>query len=345
MSDDNPPRLPQVFDPNDPRLTSTTPEATADGDVLPPRPLRQDGIRIPTVADLQHGISWGLWLISSAIGLIVMAALLRFWTFVWDLFQRNDWIGWTALGLAAILLISAAVLLIREVAGLFLLAKLQRLRRQSEAALADRKEASAKSLLRELRALYAGRPELAWARADLKEHDRAIMTPTERLALFDRVLMATVDDQARQVIAQSARRVAVVTAITPFAVLDMGFVLYENLRMMRRVATVYGGRPGLATLLNLFWRVLGHVIATGGLAMTDDLFGQFVGQGIAKRLSARAGQGMFNGGLTARLGLAAIDISRPLPFIEAKRPRFRDLALEVGKGLASGQKPDAEPVE
>jgi len=335
---ENAPRLPQVFDPNDPRLKEVTPDAASEGEVLPPRPgPRQDGLRMPTAADLQHGLNWGLWLISSALGLIVMAALLRFWTFVWDLFLRNDWIGWTALGLAAILCVSAAVLLVREVIGLFLLVKLQRLRRQSEAALADGKDASAKSALKELRGLYADRPELAWARAGLKEHDRAIMTAPERLALFDRVLMASVDDQARQAIAQSARRVAVVTAITPFAVFDMGFVLYENLRMMRRIATAYGGRPGFAALLNLFWRVLGHVVATGGLAMTDDLFGQFIGQGLAKRLSARAGQGMFNGGLTARLGIAAIDISRPLPFIEAKRPRFRDLALEAGKGLTGGK--------
>jgi len=55
-------------------------------------------------------------------------------------------------------------------------------------------------------------------------------------------------------------------------------------------------------------------------------------------LSARAGQGMFNGGLTVRLGIAAIDLTRPLPFIEAKRPRFRDLALEVSRGL-TGAKP------
>lgn len=342
---DSAPRLPQVFDPNDPRLTSVTPAAASGGEVLPTRPERLEGIRMPTADGLRRGMSWGLWLISSALGLIVMAALLRFWTFVWDLFLRNDWIGWTALGLAAVLVISAAVLLVREVAGLFLLAKLQRLRQQAEAALADSKHASAKSVLRDLGALYAGRPELAWARADLKENDRAILTAPERLALFDRVLMATVDDQARQAIAQSAKRVAVVTAITPFAIFDMGFVLYENMRMLRRIATAYGGRPGMAAVLQLTWRVLGHVVATGGLAMTDDLFGQFIGQGLAKRLSARAGQGMFNGGLTARLGIAAIEMSRPLPFIEAKRPRFRDLALEIGKGLTGGQKPEPDAID
>jgi len=342
---ENTPRLPQVFDPSDPRLTAAPQEETAEGEVLPPRPQRQAGIRMPSAAHFQRGLNWGLWLISSAFGLIVMAALLRFWTFVWDLFLRKDWIGWTALGLAAVLVVSAAVLLIREIVGLFLLVKLQRLRRMTETALSGGSEAQAKAALKELRALYANRPELAWARADLKEHDRAIMTSPERLALFDRLLMATVDDQARQVIAQSARRVAVVTALTPFAIFDMAFVLYENLRMMRRIATAYGGRPGLAALLSLSWRVIGHIVATGGLAMTDDLFGQFIGQGLAKRLSARAGQGMFNGGLTARLGIAAINISRPLPFIEAKRPRFRDLALEVGKGLAGGQKAETDAAE
>jgi putative membrane protein len=166
------------------------------------------------------------------------------------------------------------------------------------------------------------------------------MTGLERLALTDRELMAAVDDQAKTAIAQSARRVSVVTAITPFALIDMAYVLYESLRMLSRVAGAYGGRPGLAGLFRLGARVVGHVIATGGVALTDDLLGQFIGQGLAKRLSARAGQGMFNGALMARLGVAAIDLCRPLPFIEARRPRFRDLALEVARGLSSGK---AEP--
>ena len=342
MNEDSARRPPQVFDPNDPRLKAGAPDAPAASANLPARPTQRDGIRMPTADDLQRGMRWGAWLISSAVGLIVMASVLRFWTFVWDLFLRNDWIGWTALGLAAVLVVSAAALLIREVVGLFLLARIQRLRRFTQGALADGSETGSKSALRQLRALYSDRPELAWARAELAEHDRAIMTARERLALFDRVLMASVDDQARQAIAQSARRVSVVTAITPFAVFDMAFVLYENLRMLRRIATAYGGRPGYAAMFQLASRVLGHVVATGGLALTDDLFGQFIGQGLAKRLSARAGQGMFNGGLTARLGIAAIEFSRPLPFIEAKKPRFRDLALEIGRGLTGGKgEPDA----
>ncbi len=352
---DSPNRQPQIFDPDDPRLRPASADDPrfdhqgTDEPGAPAPPPAPPALRMPTAAAVQRGINWGLWLAGSAISLLIMSFALRFWTFVWGLFLRNDWIGWVAVVLAGILLLSLTVLLAREVIGVLRLARLQTLRKTAEQALQAATETAGKSALMstavEVRALYAGRPELAWSRARLAEHDKTIMSGRERLALLDRELLAVVDDQAKGAIAQSARRVAVVTAITPFAIFDMGFVLYENLRMLRRIATIYGGRPGYAALLRLASRVIAYVVASGGLALTDDLLGQFIGQGLAKRLSARAGQGMFNGGLTVRLGIAAIDLTRPLPFIEAKRPRFRDLALEVSRGLAGSkgnkENPDA----
>ena len=349
MSDTGERRRPQMFDPNDPRLTSTGtgPAEDASAGGLPVPAPRPEGLRMPTAADLQSGWRWGLVLVSSAISLFVMSLALRFWSFVWDLFLRQDWIGWVAVGLAAALVLSLAMLLAREVVGVMRLAQLQRLRKLAEKAVADGSPGKGKAgdlqattTFVQLRDVYARRPELAWARARLAEHDRAVMSGLDRLTLFDREVMAAIDDQAKLAIAQSARRVSVVTAITPFAIFDMGFVLYENLRMMRRIATAYGGRPGIAGLFQLASQVVGHVVATGGLALTDDLFGQFIGQGLAKRLSARAGQGMFNGGLTARLGVAAINLCRPMPFIVAKKPRFRDLALDVARGLTTAKTDD-----
>ena len=84
-----------------------------------------------------------------------------------------------------------------------------------------------------------------------------------------------------------------------------------------------------------------HILATGGIAMTDDLLGQFLGQDLLRRLSRRLGEGAFNGALTARIGVAAIDVIRPLPFITAKPPRVRDILGEVlkpmfGKGSPPG---------
>jgi uncharacterized membrane protein YcjF (UPF0283 family) len=49
------------------------------------------------------------------------------------------------------------------------------------------------------------------------------------------------------------------------------------------------------------------------------------GHGIAAKLSQRLGEGM----LTARLGLAAIDVTRPLPFTALPRPALADLAKDL----------------
>ena len=64
---------------------------------------------------------------------------------------------------------------------------------------------------------------------------------------------------------------------------------------------------------------------TGGVAVTDSLLQQIIGHGVAARLSARLGEGMLNGILTARLGILAIDVTRPLPFSELPRPALNDL--------------------
>jgi putative membrane protein len=75
--------------------------------------------------------------------------------------------------------------------------------------------------------------------------------------------------------------------------------------------------------------VLVHILATGGLALTDDLIGQFIGQDLARRLSRRLGEGLFNGALTARIGSAAMEVCRPLPYIEATPVRVRDVLAEL----------------
>jgi len=56
---------------------------------------------------------------------------------------------------------------------------------------------------------------------------------------------------------------------------------------------------------------------------------QVLGQGIAEKLSHRLGEGVLNGLLTARLGLAAIDVTRPLPFAALPQPALVDLARNL----------------
>ena len=95
--------------------------------------------------------------------------------------------------------------------------------------------------------------------------------------------------------------------------IDMLFVLAAALRLVRQLALLYGGRPGTLGMFRLMRHVIAHLAVTGGMAASDSLIQQVLGHGVAAKLSQRLGEGMLNGLLTARLGLAAIDVTRPLP--------------------------------
>jgi putative membrane protein len=82
-------------------------------------------------------------------------------------------------------------------------------------------------------------------------------------------------------------------------------------------------------MISLLRHVITHLAITGGMAAGDTLLQQMLGHGIAAKLSQRLGEGVLNGLLTARLGLAAIDVTRPLPFTALPRPALTDLAGDL----------------
>jgi putative membrane protein len=82
-------------------------------------------------------------------------------------------------------------------------------------------------------------------------------------------------------------------------------------------------------MIKLMRHVIGHLAITGGMAASDSVIQQVLGHGLAAKLSQRLGEGFLNGLLTARLGLAAIDVTRPLPFAALPRPSLTDLAKDL----------------
>ena len=178
--------------------------------------------------------------------------------------------------------------------------------------------------------------------ARVKDHTGDVLEPGELLRLADRELLRPIDGESRRVILKSAKRVATVTALSPIMWIAMGFVLVENVRMFRAVAGLYGGRPGVLGALRLARLVVGHIIATGGIAMTDDLLGQFVGQDVLRRLSRRLGEGAFNGALTSRLGVVAVEVIRPLPYLDAEPLRVREIFNELLRSLRGSDKSEKQ---
>jgi putative membrane protein len=229
-------------------------------------------------------------------------------------------------------LIALALLaiLLREVIGLIRLNALGSIQDDAARAIAARDAVAAQQALRHLRRLYGRRPELAAALVDLDRHEHDIMDPADRIRIAERDIVSRLDETAGRIITRSSRRVTLTTAVMPAAALDILFVAAINLRMLRDLATLYGGRPGFIGTLRLARMVLSHLAVTGGLALTDNIVQHVLGRGLIGRLSARFGEGAVNGIMTARIGLAALDICRPLPFITRPKPGLAEFLQQVG---------------
>ncbi|MCG5237558.1 YcjF family protein [Xanthobacter oligotrophicus] len=318
MSDERtPPRRPQVFRLDEAAITMAPPEPAEPAFPLPvpvPEPRRSWGLSLA-------GLFW-----SALGGVLSLMAYVGLSQLIADLFARAEWLGYVGLAFTAALLAAALAIVAREVAGMARLTKLDAIRANAEKALAEDDRALAEAVVRDVLRLSAETPSLARARTDLEGHLTGIIDGADLVRLSERTLLAGLDSRARQMVSDAARNVSVVTAVSPRAAVDLAFVLYSAVTLMRRLAQLYGGRPGTLGTFRLVKHVLGHLAITGGMAAGDTLVQQIVGQGLAARLSARLGEGVVNGLLTARLGLAAIAVTRPLPFTALPAPRLADVA-------------------
>ena len=271
-------------------------------------------------------LSWAGLFWSALGGLVSLSLSLWGWRLINELFSAAPALGWLGAALAGLAALALLALAAQEFAAIFRLRHIARLHAALARAHADDDTSRARGSLKELLSLYADRPAMARACAAMSQHMRAIIDGRDLINIAERDLMAPLDAAAQREIAQASKRVSAVTAISPRALLDVLFVLAQAVRLLRRIAAVYSGRPGLFGFLRLARSVGAHLAVTGGMAVGDSLVQEIVGHGIAARLSARLGEGVLNGLLTARVGLAAMAVCRPMPFSALPAPGVRDVA-------------------
>lgn len=276
-----------------------------------------------------RGFRWGALATAAGAALLSLSIGLALDTLVRDLFSRADWLGWLGLALVLAFLTAVLALVGREVVALFRLKRMARLRLRSDDAAVRNVRGASVEVVRELMRFYADRPDTAKARRLVAAHLAEIMDGRDLLVLAERDLVAPLDARAKALASAAAQRVSVVTAVSPRAFIDLLFVLWESVRLIRRLAGVYGGRPGAIGMFRLLKAVVSHLAVTGSIAVGDTLIQQIVGHGLAGRLSARLGEGVVNGLMTARIGLSAMDVCRPMPFLAEERPRLKDLAGDL----------------
>jgi putative membrane protein len=288
-------------------------------------------------------IHWGLLFWCALGGLMLLAVGVALDGLITGLFARSQELGWLGLALATIATVSVVIMAVREMTGLMRLATVEKLHQRGAKVIANDNPIEAGVLVQDLLDLTRRMPHLARGRANLEGHLAEIIDGSDMVRLAERELMAPLDEQARKLISVAATRVSIVTALSPRAVIDLLFVFGTALMLVRRLAFLYGVRPGTLGLGRLIRHVVMHLAMTGGLVTSDTLIQQLLGHGVVAKLSARLGEGVLNGLLTARFGLAAIDIIRPLPFTALLRPTLGDLMGEVLGSFGAGEERQHSP--
>ncbi|MBK4715865.1 MULTISPECIES: TIGR01620 family protein [Tenebrionibacter/Tenebrionicola group] len=246
---------------------------------------------------------------------------------------HTAWItqDWAALGgcAAGVLIVGAGV---GSVASEW--RRLYRLRQRAEARdearelLASHGNGRARAFCEKLAAqagLDHGHPALQRWHAAIHEsqNDREIVT------LYAHIVQPALDAQARQEIRRSAAESTLMIAVSPLALVDMAFIAWRNLRLINRIAALYGIELGYYSRLRLFRLVLLNIAFAGASELVREIGMDWMSQDLAARLSARAAQGIGAGLLTARLGIKAMEICRPLPWLDDDRPKLSDFRRQL----------------
>ena len=246
-----------------------------------------------------------------------------------DLFKRSVLLGSGFALLIGVTVTGALGLVGRELISLRRLARAEHLRHDGERLLSSEVHGQAGPLVERIEHIYRGRADLEAPLAAFRREASDALSDGEQLRLFSTVVLMPLDREAYRLVRRGARDIGALTALSPLGALDGVVVLARTLVMLRAIARLYGVRPAAASTASLLRRGLRNVVAAGVGELVSDSAVEAAGASLLSVLSAKAGQGVLNGLLAAKLGLAAMQLCRPLPFTRDQLPSLRQLRAEL----------------
>ncbi len=167
---------------------------------------------------------------------------------------------------------------------------------------------------------------------------KAQYSDVELLQLYSRLVLTKVDQKAMAEIAKFSTEAVVLVALSPLALIDMLIILWRNLRMIDKVALLYGIKLGYWSRIKLIRQVFVNMVYAGASELITDFGSDMIGVDLLGKLSGRLAQGLGAGMLTARLGVKTMQLCRPIPFEDKpKLAHVRKEMLSTIKDLLSGK--------
>lgn len=152
---------------------------------------------------------------------------------------------------------------------------------------------------------------------------------SEVCTLFSKQVLNELDEKANRLILKQSTETALLVALSPKAFLSTLLTLWNTVKMIRDLATLYGGRPGFISSISLIGKVFQSLIYAGISEQVANSLSDILGGSLLSVVSTQLAQGMGSGILTARVGLHAMKVCRPLPFRAVEQPQWQSIAREI----------------
>jgi|WetSurMetagenome_2_1015567.scaffolds.fasta_scaffold24236_2 putative membrane protein len=269
----------------------------------------------------------GLWW----IGMLLVDSF----NFIAARFSNNLLIGLFFLGLFGIIVVSLARLSWAAWQDFLALKSVSNLQTEGQELLESKNYGHAMPYINKISRFYA-------QRQDVKERlDRFYMTVndshlnSEVCALFSKQVLKEIDEKAYCLILKQARETALLVALSPRAFLSTILTLWSTVKMIRDLATLYGGRPGFISSISLIVKVFQSLIYAGISERIAESVSDLLGGSLLSVVSAQLAQGVGSGILTARVGLHTMQKCRPLPFRADEQPQWQSIAREIWASFKS----------
>ena len=158
---------------------------------------------------------------------------------------------------------------------------------------------------------------------------------SEIIEMYDAIVVSEQDTKATKIVTKYSTESAALVAISPLAIADMLLVAWRSFKMVESLAQVYGVQLGYLSRLKLFKSILINMAFVGVSELAIDASMDLLSMDLAAKVSARAGQGLGVGILTARVGLKAMSLLRPTPWYSGRQVKLGAIRKHVVEKIAA----------
>ena len=269
-------------------------------------------------------VSWGLaglgvafagWLIVDAYWWIAAA------------FERSTALGTLAATAVIAGVAGASAIVAREVASLWRLKSVERIRAQFAGDVVRPRDA--RKTISDILAVVPKEPDTRFAIESFQRQVQPHHSVTQQVEILSRTVMKPLDARAEAHVRSAVLRAFGITAISPTALSDAAFFLAVGVRMVRGIAASYGHRPTTAATVHLLRRLIMEAGKLGAIDIASTTLAQQLGGALAERLATTAADSFYAAYRMARLGVIVMDLCRPVPFRDDDVPSITAMVTNV----------------